>query len=125
MLDNISYIAKRLQNFRSENHSLKGKFGNLSEEDIQNISQIWAYVEECTAANGDSIHKDNLIDFVNGPVEVQISTGNIKGYFDTFSSFIIRNEIEASQDRFYIRDLDVLSEEGRRCDSKKLTNYFK
>ena len=125
MLDNISYIAKRLKNSIYENYSIKGKLCNLSQDDINNISLISNYVEEYTDLDGNDITYDKLSNFIDKNIEIQISTGDIKGYFDTFSSFLIKNKIELLEPEFYIRDMDCLYKRGDECDSEKLDLYFK
>ena len=124
MLDNISYIVKRLKNSIYENYSIKGKLCNLSQDDISNISSIADYVEEYTGLDGNDITYDRLSNFIDKDINIQINTGGITGYFDTFSSFLIQNKVELIQNKFYIRDIDFLYKRGDECDSEKLDFYF-
>ena len=124
MLDNISYIVKRLKNSIYENYSIKGKLCNLSQDDISNISSIADYVEEYTGLDGNDIPYDRLSNFIDKDINIQINTGGITGYFDTFSSFLIQNKVELIQDKFYIRDMDCLYKKDDEYHGEKLDLYF-
>ena len=121
MLNHISYIVRKIKNFTYENYTINGKLCNLSQEDISILLSLSDYVEEYTDLDGNDIIGNKLNDYINKDIKVQIDTGNIPGYFDTFSSFLAKNKIELMSSAFYIRDMDFLY---KRDDSKRIRFYF-
>ena len=126
MLDNISYIVKKIKNFTYENYRIKGKLCNLSQDDIYNISLISDYVEEHTDLDGNDISDNKLNNFIDKDIKIQIDTGSITSYFDTFSSFLIKNKVELIQNEFYIRDIEwlFLYKKDDEYHGEKLDLYF-
>lgn len=124
MLKNIEYIVKRLESFKYENSSIKGNIYTLSQVDIDNISPIFSHVEECSTLEGVNISDVDDYRFnIGNNIKIQVSTGNISGYYDSFSSFINKNKIKLNSDDFYIRDINFLSTRDKGSN-EQVNNYF-
>lgn len=124
MLKHIVFVIHRLERTEFTVLSAKGIVSNLSQSDIDHILPIFEHIPECEDADGNSIFDNTIRNYIGQDISIQINTGSVKGYFDTFSSFIQKNKTALKQDEFYVRDIDALYQ-GDKKQHGNLDAYFK
>ncbi len=122
MLVNIIDIVKKIKNYKYENHIIKGDLC-LTNDDIGNINKINDLVE-LQDSSDEFFSPENLTDHINEDISIEINVNNIKGYYDSSSSFIIQNKIEFKVKTFYLKEEDFFYKEGQKCSNERINNYL-
>lgn len=121
MLKNIIHIVKKLKHYKYENNIIKGDL-HLTNDDIENINQIESLIE--LRLGDDFVSNDSLNAHINKNISLEINAGDIRGYYDKSSSFLIKNKIQLNTEPFYIKEIDCFYKQGEKCSNEQINNYL-
>lgn len=78
---------------------------------IQHIKSLFSYelIEVMNYEKVSSILVDEIDNYLNKVVYVELRTGNVNSYFETFEDFLRGNKFKSINKDFYISELDYLS----------------
>jgi len=124
MLEHIIFLLRRLESPEFTGLSAKGIISNLTQVDVGHILPAFEHVNECEDADGNSIFDNTIDSYIGQCITIQINTGSVQGYYNSFTSFIHKNKTELKQDVFYIRDIDFFRQSDESNHSK-LDAYLK
>lgn len=113
LLKNIVNITKRLKNESYTNtFSINGTLHNLNESDIDSILIIYDFIDDLYLEENNKIviEKDNLKDFLNKNIKIDIKIGDIPNFYFSVKDFINGNKFSLNNNIFYIKEINYLND---------------
>lgn len=123
IISDIRQLRLRISRLKADNIVFSGVINSLSTEDISTLKSISEYiVDSYLVKNNSSISiEDNISQYVGENVFVEIKTGDIANYYETFFDFVSGNKFSITKSDYYIAELDYL--DGESSPPRELIDF--
>ncbi|MBL7789861.1 MAG: hypothetical protein JNL75_08560 [Chitinophagales bacterium] len=118
-LDFFVYVIRHLSIVEIDEISIKGK-AILTKELVENLSKVKEEIEDIYDSTNSNI--GNLEDRIGDNINIELRTGGFPNYFYKFNDFINSQKYQNNLNKFYIKEIDYLSDETSIAPSI-LENY--